>query len=428
MTEAGDAASSHGATPDQPAVPLPAGQGDRLDNLDFIRGIAVMGILFANIISFGQPTTAQSFPDAFMVPHGPLSDVLWVVQFVLIDGKVRALFSMLFGAGMWLFLEKAWSRGQDADLQARRLFWLLAFGVLHFFFIWKGDILLLYGLCGFVLLLFLNLTARAQIVTALSIYGVGQVIYALSTVPVWYVVNSPAQGTADTLETLRGAELAAGQDAMLEANLIQHGRWGELVAHNFAQHASDPLLGFLMVGFETVPLMLIGMALYRMGLFSGAFDRRCQLGWGGAGIAVGAALSLVAGVWAWREGFTFWGTQVAMLALSHIPRLMMGVGLLAVLAVVGAGRDGWLGQRIRAAGRAAFSNYLGTSIVMMLVFHGWAGGLFGVLSRPALYGVAFATCLLMLAWSKPWLDRFRFGPLEWAWRCLTYWCRFPIRR
>jgi uncharacterized protein len=89
---------------------------------------------------------------------------------------------------------------------------------------------------------------------------------------------------------------------------------------------------------------------------------------------------------------------------------------------------GWLGERVRAAGRAAFTNYLGTSIVMMFVFHGWALGLFGQLNRPQLYVVVVLTCVLMLAWSKPWLERYRYGPLEWLWRCLTYRQVFALRR
>ena len=103
-------------------------------------------------------------------------------------------------------------------------------------------------------------------------------------------------------------------------------------------------------------------------------------------------------------------------------------GLAALLAQWGSSASGWLAERVSSAGRAAFTNYLGTSVVMLLVFHGWAGGLFGQLGRTELYLVALATCALMLAWSKPWLERFRYGPLEWLWRCLTYGRKFPLRR
>jgi uncharacterized protein len=95
-------------TPDQ-QKPGPAAPGDRIDSLDFIRGFAVMGILLANIVAFGQPFAAYMYPAAFAVPHGPADDWLWVAQFVLVDGKMRGLFTLLFGAGLMLFMEKAWA-------------------------------------------------------------------------------------------------------------------------------------------------------------------------------------------------------------------------------------------------------------------------------------------------------------------------------
>ncbi|MCB2052554.1 MAG: DUF418 domain-containing protein, partial [Novosphingobium sp.] len=104
------------------------------------------------------------------------------------------------------------------------------------------------------------------------------------------------------------------------------------------------------------------------------------------------------------------------------------MGLAAVLAVYGATAQGWLAERLSAAGRMAFSNYLGTSLLMMSIFHPWAGGLWGELTRPELYLVVALGWAVMLMWSKPWLARYRYGPLEWLWRCLTYWQLFPLRR
>jgi uncharacterized protein len=106
----------------------------------------------------------------------------------------------------------------------------------------------------------------------------------------------------------------------------------------------------------------------------------------------------------------------------------MTLGLAALLVEYSRTATGWLSERVRAAGRAAFTNYLGTSIVMMVVFQGWGLGLFGQLNRPALYLVTGLAWALMLLWSKPWLDRFRYGPLEWLWRCLTYRRLFPLRK
>jgi len=153
-----------------------------------------------------------------------------------------------------------------------------------------------------------------------------------------------------------------------------------------------------------------------------------MLRWGSAGIVIGSGVTLLVALWVRDAGFSYWSTLAAFMSLSALPRLPVVLGLAAVLAVVGARASGWLAERVSAAGRAAFTNYLGTSVLMLFVFHGWGGGLFGALGRTELYLVMAASWLVMLAWSKPWLDRFRFGPLEWLWRCLTYWRLFPLLR
>jgi uncharacterized protein len=215
---------------------------------------------------------------------------------------------------------------------------------------------------------------------------------------------------------------------MVEYRIISEGSYGDFVAHNVIDHKGDLPFNIFVFGFETLPLMLIGMALYRFGLFSGVMNTGRMLRWGSAGIVIGSGVTLLVALWVRDAGFSYWSTLAAFMSLSALPRLPVVLGLAAVLAVVGARASGWLAERVSAAGRAAFTNYLGTSVLMLFVFHGWGGGLFGALGRTELYLVMAASWLVMLAWSKPWLDRFRFGPLEWLWRCLTYWRLFPLRR
>jgi uncharacterized protein len=151
--------------------------------------------------------------------------------------------------------------------------------------------------------------------------------------------------------------------------------------------------------------------------------------WGWIGFGGGALASLALGWWAVARDFAPFLTQFLFNGPSAFPRLPMvlGIASLLVLWAPWAAQTG-LGRRFVAAGRMAFSNYIGTSLVMMLVFHGWAGGLYAELHRTELLVVVVLAWALMLAWSKPWLDRFRYGPLEWLWRCLTYWKVFPLRR
>ncbi|MGY6552852.1 MAG: DUF418 domain-containing protein [Erythrobacter sp.] len=412
--------------------PAPVAASERLASLDFIRGLAVMGILAANIIAFGQPFTAYMYPDAFLTDPGDPDGWLWIAQFVAIDGKMRGLFTLLFGAGLYLFMERAWARGAGRGLQAWRLVILMLIGMVHFYFIWPGDILFYYALFGLVVLACITWSVKQQFAVGLGGYLLGAVIYAAAFTMMWAIADTPfGESSPGLIEQREGMLAAIGSaidhDAVPSA-AIAAGDYGALVAHRFTEQWHEPWTNAVLFGFETLPLMLLGMALYRMGFFSGAFDARTMKRWGWAGLIAGGALHLAAGLVVQAGGFTYYGTLAAFIGWAPLPRLWMVLGLAALLVVYTPSPSSPLGQRVSAAGRAAFTNYIGTSVVMMVVFHGWGLGLFGALDRVQLYGVVLAGWAVMLAWSKPWLDRYRYGPLEWLWRCLTYRRIFALRR
>ncbi|MDC0886548.1 DUF418 domain-containing protein [Altererythrobacter sp.] len=430
MATESDAYDDGAQTPDQ-AAPVSAHGGQRLASLDFIRGLAVMGILAANIVAFGQPLSAYMYPEAFLVDPADPSGWQWITQFVLVDGKMRGLFTLLFGAGMILFMEKAWARGSTRWLQLRRLFWLMLFGLLHFFLIWRGDILFYYAVIGALVLLCLRWSAKTQLVVGLLGYVVGALAYAAMLAPLPFIAETEfgeSAAYADMRVGLEEGKQEALEDDAIDTRLKQSGDYIGLTRHRIAEHGVEPLANTFFFGLETFPLMLIGIALFRYGFFSGEFNKSRMRLWGWTGLVGGGVLSLLIGLWMQATGFTYYGTLAAFVGISPIPRLMMVLGLAALLTLHAPRATGWLGQRVSAAGRAAFTNYLGTSIAMLFVFHGWALGLFGQLNRPMLYLVVALTWVLMLAWSKPWLERFRYGPLEWLWRCLTYGKLFPLKR
>ncbi len=307
----------------------------------------------------------------------------------------------------------------------------MLFGLAHFYLIWFGDILFSYSISGIILLLCVKWKGSTQLKVGLLGYLVGSIIYAAIMVPTHLVADTPL-GEQAAFTEMRG-ELEEGKqysidDGATEYEIKSSGDYGAFVQHRIGEHGTDPYTNVLLFLPESLPLMLIGMALFKLGLFSGGFDPDRQRFWGWMGLLVGGVLHLVIALWAKSVGFTYYATLAAFMGLTPIPRLIMVLGLVALLALYGPRATGWLGQRISAAGRAAFTNYLGTSIVMLFVFHGWALGLFGELNRPQLYVVVLLSWVLMLLWSKPWLDRFRYGPLEWAWRCLTYGKLFSLRR
>ena len=434
--------STAAATPDQPvqadaavakARPISAGSAERVASLDFIRGIAVLGILFANITAFGQPYVAYLWPPAI---GGGMTDgdqAVWLFQFVAVDGKFRGLFTLLFGAGIYLFMERAWARGASRWLQARRLFFLLLFGLIHYFLIWRGDILTLYAVWGLIALLMVKWKAKTQLIVGIIATTLGGLLitalmafqFAAAELP--EIRDAMPPEAQEQIANLGPKMMSGAQD---EIALYQEGTYPEIVQNTVQNEWGQLVSELFFVGpIETLGLILIGMALYRMGLFTGGISRRKLLIWGWIGVILGMVASYFAGEIAYSAGFPFMLTMFAFNGLGQLPHIATAIGLLLLLAVWGpSAAKGWLGQRFVAAGRMAFSNYLGTSIIMMLVFHGWAGGLFGQLHRIELLGVVVAMWVLMLLWSKAWLSAFRFGPLEWLWRCLTYGKLFPIRR
>ncbi len=409
----------------------PVSAAARLITLDFIRGVAVLGILFANIVGFSQPELAYDWPGGMSQPmHGP-DTAVWLTQFLLIDGKMRGLFTLLFGAGMGLFMDRAWARGQSRWLQARRLLWLGAFGLAHFFFLFWGDILFLYAIAGLALLPLVRGRTEALLRAGLLLYAAGAV---------YFVVGFT--GTV-VLEQSASARIGAPQDyRALQDNLAQRSAMAQQEHAAFAQGSYSDQLHFMaqnraqqllqypfLAALETLPLMLIGLALYRLGLFTGGFDPGVLQRWGWAGVIGGGACLLPLAAWAMAKGFPPFLTRFVTNDAALMPRLAMILGLAALLAAwAPRAAQGWLGSRLVAAGRMALSNYIGTSLVMLLLFRHPFGGLFGTLGRFELLGPVLMGWALMLGWSKPWLAHYHYGPLEWLWRCLTYGRLFSFRR
>lgn len=414
------------------APAAPVALQSRISSLDFIRGLAVMGILAANIVSFGQPPSAYFWPDSFLVDPGDPGGWQWIVQFILIDGKMRGLFTLLFGAGMYLFMERAWERGSSRWLQIWRLVLLLGFGLLHFYLIWFGDILSMYAIIGFGAVACMRWKPETQIRVGLFVYSLGCIAWGGAFLMQYLIVDTGVFADQSWVAEARAEIVRSGETQRSnDAEIIVHmksGDYAALLAERFAQQWFVPLVNPLFLFFETFSLMLIGMGLYRQGFFSGSFTPSKMKLWGWAGVIVGGALSLAIGLFVKSTGYSFMAVNAAFIGWSMVPRLMMVLGMAALLVEYSKSATGWLADRVSAAGRAAFTNYLGTSVVMMIVFQGWGLGLFGQLNRPLLYLVTVLAWLLMLAWSKPWLDRYRYGPLEWLWRCMTYRKAFPIKK
>jgi uncharacterized protein len=407
-------------------------QPQRILTLDIVRGVAVMGILAMNIVAFAMPIQAYGNPLAYGATV-TIDLAVYGFNFVFIDGKMRGLFSFLFGASMLLVIETALAKGEPArSITFRRQLWLLAFGMIHFYLIWFGDILVGYALMGVVAWLFRNKSVASLVAIGIALVVVQFALMGYFASLVQSLAPHVAAGTASAEQLTLWKELTGdfavpSEERLGEIMSLYLGPWTGIVHHQATEQLMLPFFFAFVFGWETLAYMLFGMAALKSGFFAGAWSdgsyKRAALI--GLAITIPAYAALL--VLNFADNFSPESLWTWTMAATVPFRPAMVVAYAAIIILL-TRRGGWLVDRIGAAGRSAFTNYLGTSIVMTFVFYGWGLGLFGTLGRAELWLVVFAMWALMLAWSKPWLDRFRYGPFEWMWRSLVQWAPQPMRK
>ncbi len=398
--------------------------GERLLTLDAVRGIAVMGILLMNIVAFSMPQAAYISPAAWGGTD-PLNAGTWAAMFVLVEGKMRGLFSILFGASMLLVYSRAQeAAGNGLQVHLRRMGWLLVFGLAHFYLIWFGDILALYAVCGMAGVFLLKKSPEALRRWAWVLIGINFVVFALvmgALLFLQYAASLPG-ADAELAKNLRQALDGIGLgDAAAKAEVARHqGSWWAITWHKLTVSAFDPLWTVLQSGLETLGLMALGMYLFKnrflTGEWSTASYRRLMI----ICYAIGLPPLVLLAAWVFASGFDPVVSLSVFTAFATPSRIAVMLGHAAlIMLVLRRFQDSAAFGRIAAAGQAAFTNYLGTSILMTTLFYGYGFGWFGTLERWQVYLVVPVVWAIMLLWSKPWLARFRYGPLEWLWRSLS---------
>ncbi len=408
-------------------------QSSRIVTLDIVRGIAVMGILAMNMVAFSMPMPAYVNPLAYGA-ESAADMVAYGFNFIFVDGKMRGLFSFLFGASMLLVIQLAERKGQSARrVHFSRLLWLLLFGLLHYYLIWFGDILIGYALIGMIAWLFRNKPVRSLVRWGIAFVAaqfllMAGVSFAMAALAQLVSVPNPNPDHVGMWQEFT-REIAVQSPTALAADLALHrGSWFGLVEHQLGPtRLVMPFLFTMVMGWETLGYMLFGMAALKSGFLTGAWDyaRYRRVALIGLGIAVPAYALFLSRLFA--ENFAIVALNIWGVAATVPFRPLMILAYAAII-IMATRPGGWLVDRIAAAGRAAFTNYLGTSILMTGLFYGWGLGLYGSLSRAELWIPIILMWGLMLAWSKPWLDRFAYGPFEWLWRSLARWKIQPMRR
>ena len=404
----------------------PATAGERHLSIDAVRGFAVLGILLMNIVGMGLPSFAYINP-AYAGGHEGADLWTWAANNVFTDGKMRALFTMLFGASAVLIAERA-ERGPPGPARThyRRMAWLLVFGLLHAVFFWYGDILVTYAIAGLVIFPFRNVRPRTQIAVGVAVLVLllAKNVFQSEMLEALRAAATAPDAPADAVRSWR--EASAMIEAPPEARDLEIARFGgDFVSAIQGRLEMLKLFYLFFLPFDAIPeaigQMFVGMGLFRLGFFTLGWSTRAYAYVIAFGYLVAAPATAV-GTWiAWRGGFeALLVHEVLVWQQTTRPFIALAHGGVILLLV----RAGWLHavvNRLAAAGRMAFSNYLMSSILTSLVFCGYGLGLFGELSRAELMWVVLAVWAFILAWSAPWLQRFHYGPFEWAWRSLVQW-------
>jgi uncharacterized protein len=438
-------------TETQAVTVAPVSDADRLKLIDALRGVALLGILLMNIPGFAMP---EYFSESFK--SDPKNVNFWVsaVISVFFEGKMRALFGMIFGAGVLLFVSRKERTGRSVTgLFYRRMFWLILFGLIHAHLIlWIGDILYLYGFCG--MLVYLCRKVKP--------------IYLVLGVPLVAVVDFSAgtlfyqQIREKRIAYVEASAAAAENKPLTEAQKNALAQWRELektfipnredaqentrkMKSDYATVASHlrPLAWkvetlFLPIEiWDSLALMLLGLALYQWGFLSGLWSNRDYARVAAIGYSIGLPLAM----YGFYHSYLYTpNLEAGLRRLELVPiewvrliypfqRIFLVMAHVSAIILLYKSKFGQgLFRGLEAVGQMALTNYIMHSVICTLFFFGYGLNYFGELQFYQLYFVVAAIWTLQLIVSPIWLRFFRFGPLEWVWRSLTYWKWQPFLR
>jgi uncharacterized protein len=425
----------------EPAA-APTKSAERIGALDFVRGWALFGILLMNITAFG-------LSNAY---YNPLNNggstgadlTAWRVIQVGFDGTQRGLFSLLFGAGIILLTTRMEAKDpvNASDIYMRRNLWLIAFGMFNVWvLIWFGDILYTYGIIALFAYGFRKLTPRwliaiglaSMAVIAAHNYSVAQGNLASFEAAEAALAVQDSGGTLSAEQSAAIATWEAAEaghtmaPAVIEADIAAHraGWWSTAQANSALAVWIQTDLLYYHFG-DAFGMMLIGMALFKLGVLTVQRPVGLYVGMVVIGYGIGLPLNWSETSWIIENNFSLLAFNQADIT-QDLGRLTMTMGHLGLLLLLyRSGVFGWLQRSVAAVGQMALTNYLSHSLVCAIIFTGF--GLYGALQRHELYYIWAAICIVQLIISPIWLKYYRFGPMEWVWRTLTYWKPQAMRR
>ncbi len=385
----------------------------RIKTLDVLRGLAILGILAVNAPFFSAPWQAALNPTLDPLAINDANAWSWFVPHVFFEVKFITLFSLLFGASLFL----VGGERRDAErgrVLHRRLGWMFLFGIIHGMAIWYGDILLVYSIAGAIVMFARSWKPRTLMITGVSIYALLHGIGILGGAAIGFA-------PAEALEEIR-TQMWSPPVQSLEATIAGFGgSFLDSLRANFSAWTDLAPYDLFNAVPRTIGVMMIGLALFKWGFLSGNAPVWAYWVVSAIGAAALAAVAYQAR-FNYAAGFEFIHMQSRGSLVN--PTLSILITLLyasLLILCVKTGALSFLTNALAPVGQMAFTNYIAQSVIMTAIFYGGRGlGLYGEVSRETLIFIVAGVWLLQLIWSPLWLSRFKMGPLEWVWRRLSY--------
>jgi len=414
-------------TPISTLAPVP--QAERIQILDILRGFALFGILLVNMPLFNRPFQTILFPAD---PAAPWFDrgAKWLIHF-LGEGKFYALFSLLFGLGLTLLMGRIEGRGgRFVPLYLRRLLVLLGIGIIHAFLIWMGDILIMYALLGFLLLLFRKARPRTLLIWAVILLAI-PLLFTIGSTALVALGRMVPEGAAQIDQAFAQAEAGYLADLERAYRVYASGSFAEITGQRIYDYSSLGLISFWALGFNVLAMFLVGLYFGKRQIFQDVAAHRPLfrklLTWGLLIGIPGNALYATL-IMNFPRFEPTWDLVLATVA-QGIGAPLLSLAYLSALVLL-AERPAW-GRRLKVLapmGQMALTNYLLQSVICTLLFYSYGLGLFGKVGHAAGIGLTIVIYLLQIPFSRWWMQRFQYGPAEWLWRSLTYLKLQPMRR
>ena len=428
----------------------PVSQKERIVILDSLRGIAILGILLMNIPWFAFSRLIVSNPN--LVDFTGANYYSWYGIEWLLEGSQRALFSALFGAGMLLFLSRQERRAtgvMPAEFFFRRQLWLLAFGLFNaYVLLWPGDILFHYAILGMMLFAFRRLTPKHLLIAAAAcllfqtmrenanfyrdkaLVHRGEILARTDTTN---VKLSPLQReTLQEFVQFKQKNSFQGKKELMEGVVRRMQGPYSTVYRNQSDFAfrMETTGMFDSAFFDVLLFMFIGMAFYKNGILLGKAPMKTYWMLFLVGLGVGLVISYFRLKPLLESNFDYYAySKKVWFEYYGISRFFRALGIFGgIMLLYKCGICRWLFALMRPVGQMAFTNYLAQSLLCGIYFYGIGFGKFGKLQYHQMYYVVGIVWVIEIVWSHLWLRYFRFGPLEWLWRSLTYWQVQPMRK